>query len=308
MFAIRKDGNKVLLKMEFLGDPKNSKGEIRENWNYLKIRIWERYLQNGIWEIIFKNQIWRNPRISHGLKVAMQTIKQGGRSRWQMNSWVKGVDLLSVAIAAPPGLTSTLNTRLAWPDMAPIKPFPPASYMCAWPSYIPQRETTTEITTLRVTNWLIHCLQSFQSIPGVQPLVTTWKHPSPHLDILWSNYLQNGCTISICITLVHLILKNTPRTVMDCMPFRMKVFGLPLVRFVTNFSVHPNFWMHLKFPNICHLFRLRTELLVQSLSLLHYSFRYWMLTICLLCAFSSAFPPLMNTPSEAPFSVVTMIL
>ena len=122
--------------MEFLGDPKNSKGEIRENWNYLKIRIWERYLQNGIWEIIFKNQIWRNPRISHGLKVAMQTMQQGVWSRWQMDSWVNGVDSLPMAIAAPSRPTSTLNTQLAWPNMAPIGLFPSTSYMCIWSSYI----------------------------------------------------------------------------------------------------------------------------------------------------------------------------
>ena len=36
MFARRKDGNKVLLKMGLLGDPKNSKDEIWGNWNYLK--------------------------------------------------------------------------------------------------------------------------------------------------------------------------------------------------------------------------------------------------------------------------------
>ena len=39
LFARRKDGNQVLLKMGFLGDPKNPKDERWENWNYLKIRI-----------------------------------------------------------------------------------------------------------------------------------------------------------------------------------------------------------------------------------------------------------------------------
>ena len=36
LFARRKDGNQVLLKIGFLGDPKNSKNERGENWNYLK--------------------------------------------------------------------------------------------------------------------------------------------------------------------------------------------------------------------------------------------------------------------------------
>ena len=40
LFARRKDGNQVLLKMGFLGDPKNPKDERWGSWDYLKkIRI-----------------------------------------------------------------------------------------------------------------------------------------------------------------------------------------------------------------------------------------------------------------------------
>ena len=50
----KENGSQILLKMRLLGDPKNSKDERWENWDYLKISFRERYLQNEIWENIFK--------------------------------------------------------------------------------------------------------------------------------------------------------------------------------------------------------------------------------------------------------------
>ena len=50
----KENGSQILLKMILLDDPKNSKDERWENWDYLKISFRERYLQNEIWENIFK--------------------------------------------------------------------------------------------------------------------------------------------------------------------------------------------------------------------------------------------------------------
>ena len=70
LFARRKDGNQVLLKMGFLGDPKNPKDERGENWNYLKIRILIKIFTKWDLRKHFQNQMKRKPRMSHGPKVA----------------------------------------------------------------------------------------------------------------------------------------------------------------------------------------------------------------------------------------------
>jgi len=51
------------------------------------------------------------------------------------------LSLEPVAIAAPSGLASTLNTQLAWPDKAAIILFPSASYMCTWASSDAEKST-----------------------------------------------------------------------------------------------------------------------------------------------------------------------
>lgn len=51
------------------------------------------------------------------------------------------LSLEPVATAAPSGLTSTLKTQLAWPDIALIKLFPSASYMWTWASSEPEKRT-----------------------------------------------------------------------------------------------------------------------------------------------------------------------
>ena len=51
----KENGGQILLKLR-LSDSENSKDEIWENGDYLKIRFRERYLQNEIWENIFKNK------------------------------------------------------------------------------------------------------------------------------------------------------------------------------------------------------------------------------------------------------------
>ena len=61
----KKMATKFYIKMGFSGDPKNSKDERGENWNYLKNQNLSNYSQSGIQEIYFQNQRRGNDMRKH---------------------------------------------------------------------------------------------------------------------------------------------------------------------------------------------------------------------------------------------------
>ena len=75
------------------------------------------YLINGM-----SNEIW-SYKGHEGWKVM--------REAWVWISWMSGTESATVK-----GVIASQSTQFSWPDMAPIRLFPSASCVCAWPSYI----------------------------------------------------------------------------------------------------------------------------------------------------------------------------
>ena len=82
MHAKKKNGIKILLKIGGFLEPKHSKDEGRESWDYLKTGIRENIHKMGYEAIIFQSQRWSNGRKICGLKMAMQFMHKW--KRWGM--------------------------------------------------------------------------------------------------------------------------------------------------------------------------------------------------------------------------------
>ena len=127
-----------------------------ETWSHLKTGILEIIYKMKFGKIFFKiKEDWRKGKMTRGSWVtcirwpcktgracgssAHSKVNKCSNWRWARNTrileWV-----LSSSYADEPatvkGVIASQSTQFSWPDMAPIRLFPSASCMCAWPSYV----------------------------------------------------------------------------------------------------------------------------------------------------------------------------